>query len=162
MSEEIFWAIIERTRKAGSYQAQLGELENELLKLPVSEIEKFDNRFTSLMANSYTYKLWGAAYVINGGCSDDCFDYFRQYLISHGKARFYQALSDPESMAPWIKSEEQEEWEGLGYAAGNAYLIKANKPIPKSYAPQYKIVGKPFKEEDLPREYPKLAKKFMQ
>ncbi|MEU1868262.1 DUF4240 domain-containing protein [Streptomyces gardneri] len=30
-----------------------------------------------LMAASYQAPIWAAAYLINGGCSDDGFDYFR-------------------------------------------------------------------------------------
>ena len=33
---------------------------------------------------AYTWDLWGAAYVIEDGCSDDCFRDFRAYLISLG------------------------------------------------------------------------------
>jgi hypothetical protein len=28
---------------------------------------------------------WGAAYLANGGCSDDGFDYFRGWLIGQGR-----------------------------------------------------------------------------
>ncbi|MFL6076856.1 MAG: DUF4240 domain-containing protein [Mycobacteriales bacterium] len=34
------------------------------------------------MAESYQGDLWGAAYLINGGASDDGFDYFRGWLIA--------------------------------------------------------------------------------
>jgi hypothetical protein len=132
-----------------------------LLTLDASEIEKFDHTFTALMAASYDFKLWGASYVINGGCSDDCFDYFRQYLIGHGKEIFYETLKDPDSCVSWIKTEEEDNWEGLQYAAINAYKQKTGKDFPGTYHPNVELKGKPFDEETVSSQYPKLAKKFM-
>lgn len=163
MNEDIFWSLIDKSRTASgnNYQTQITSLKNILATLEPTEIVKFDNTFTALLAVSYDYKLWGASYVINGGCSDDCFDYFRQYLIGHGKSKFYQTIKDPESCASWIKSEEQDNWEGLQYSAMDAYKIKTGKDIPKTYQPKFELKGKPFDEETVMKQYPKLAKKFM-
>ena len=162
MEEDAFWSIIEKSRAAsrGQYETQIHALEQILVALKPFEIEKFDRRFTELLAASYDWKLWGAAYVINGGCSDDCFDYFRQYLIAHGKEKFYQTLKDPESCADWIKSDEQEEWEGLQYAAMNAYKQKTGRELPQYNIARFELKGKPFDEETVDKQYPKLAKKF--
>ena len=43
--------------------------------------------------------MWGAAYVIHGGCSDDGFEYFRRWLISRGRKAYEAALADPDSLA---------------------------------------------------------------
>lgn len=163
MNENEFWKLIENSRVAAKnrYTEQISALKTLLVKLENKEIEKFNNRFTALLVVSYDWKLWGAAYVINGGCSDDCFDYFRQYLIRHGKNRFYQTIKDPESCAGWIKSEEQEGWEGLQYCAMDAYKQKTGKELPKSYNPKFELKGKPFDEETVSKQYPKLSKKFM-
>ncbi len=37
--------------------------------------------------------------VVNGGCSDDGFEYFRGWLIGQGGAYFEAALKDPERAA---------------------------------------------------------------
>ena len=163
MNEDDFWKLIDKSRTASSnnYQTQISSLKTILLTLEPADIEKFDNTFTALLAASYDYKLWGASYVINGGCSDDCFDYFRQYLIGHGKEKFYQTIKDPESCASCIKSEEEDNWEGLQYAAMEAYKQLTGKEIPKTYQPKVELKGKPFDEETVMKQYPKLAKKFM-
>jgi len=164
MNEDEFWNLIEKSRLAANYnyQKQINSLKTILLTLAPADIEKFDNTFTALLAATYDYKLWGAAFVINGGCSDDCFDYFRQYLIGNGKERFYKTIKDPETCVSWMKSEEQgETWEGLQYSAMGAYKEKTGKDIPKTYQPKFEIKGKPFDEETVMKEYPKLAKKFM-
>jgi Protein of unknown function (DUF4240) len=163
MSEEDFWKLIDKSRTASNnnYQTQISSLKTILLTLEPADIERFDNTFTALLAASYDYKLWGASYVINGGCSDDCFDYFKQYLIGHGKEKFYQTIKDPESCSSWIKSEEEDNWEGLQYPAMEAYKQKTGKEIPKTYQPKFELKGKPFDEETVMKQYPKLAKKFM-
>ena len=51
------------------------------------------------MADSYRSSLWAAAYVINAGCSDDGFGYFRGWLMFQGRETFGQAVADPDSLA---------------------------------------------------------------
>lgn len=51
---------------------------------PRDEIVASHQVLLGLMADSYRNPLWAAAYVINGGCSDDGFDYFRGWLIVQG------------------------------------------------------------------------------
>jgi hypothetical protein len=163
MNEDDFWKLIDKSREPAknNYQKQIGSLKEILLTLHANEIERFNNRFISLLDTSYNWNLWGAAYVINGGCSEDCFDYFRHYLIAHGKEKFYNTLNDPESCVSWIKSEEEDDWEGLQYCAPEAYEEKTGKEIPISYQPAFQLKGTPFDEETVFDQYPKLAKKFM-
>ena len=54
---------------------------------------------SALMADSCRSSLWPAAYVINGGCSDDGFDFFRGRLMLQGRETFRQAVADPDSLA---------------------------------------------------------------
>ncbi|MQY14466.1 hypothetical protein SRB5_46330 [Streptomyces sp. RB5] len=63
------------------------------------EIVEAQQRFWDLMAASYRAPLWAAAYQINGGCSDDGFEYFRGWLIAQGRTVFEQAVGDPDSLA---------------------------------------------------------------
>jgi hypothetical protein len=52
-----------------------------------------------LFTNSYRVDLWAAAYLINGGASDDGFDYFRGWLIAQGRTTYEQALASPDGLA---------------------------------------------------------------
>jgi hypothetical protein len=162
MGEDEFWKLIEKSRIASNnnYQLQIKSLQEILIKTDTGNILKFHNTFHALLAASYDSKLWGASYVINGGCSDDCFEYFREYLIAHGKYRFYSTLKDPESCAPWIRAEYEDNWEGIRYAASNAYKQKVGQDIPRNYQPEYKLKGKIFDESTVSQQYPKLAKQF--
>src|SRR5215203_1393431 len=100
MNSKQFWALIDascrETRHGCAEQAEW--LVSQLTRLPAQEIEDFHARLKEAMSEAYTWDLWGAAYIINGGCSDDCFDYFRGWLIGQGAAVFYSAFRDPESL----------------------------------------------------------------
>jgi hypothetical protein len=81
MDKERFWETI---AQADSPQ----DLHRRLAQLPEPDLADFEFHHERTFADSYDWGLWGAAYVINGGCSDDCFDYFRAYLISRGREVF--------------------------------------------------------------------------
>ncbi|MEV0567096.1 DUF4240 domain-containing protein [Dactylosporangium sp. NPDC050588] len=66
---------------------------------PAADIAAFEQPFDELVAVSYRAGLWAAAYVINGGASDDGFEYFRGWLIAQGRETFERALADPDSLA---------------------------------------------------------------
>jgi hypothetical protein len=51
------------------------------------------------MADSYRNLLWAAAYLINGGCSDDGFESFRCWLIVQGRTVFERSVADPDTLA---------------------------------------------------------------
>jgi hypothetical protein len=70
-----------------------------LRELPPAEIAAFQDVRDDLLAESNRRDLWGAAYLINGGCSDDGFDYFRAWLLGQGNATFQTALRDPDGLA---------------------------------------------------------------
>ncbi|MEU1263212.1 DUF4240 domain-containing protein [Streptomyces cellulosae] len=66
---------------------------------PAEEIVAAQQVLWDLMADSYVNPLWAAAYLINGGCSDDGFDYFRGWLIAQGREVFERAVADPDTLA---------------------------------------------------------------
>ena len=96
-----FWRLIELSRQGsgGDAYAEVDNLRARLLNLPEPEIRSFDTVLWELMDESYRADLWGAAYIINGGCSDDGFDYFRGWLILQGEKAFTEALKDPDGLA---------------------------------------------------------------
>jgi hypothetical protein len=101
MDREQFWALIEaaKTATGGDCRAQTAHLVAALSKRSVDEVLAWDHIHGDLMAESYRRDLWGAAYLINGGCSDDGFDYFRGWLLAQGQAVWQAALADPDSLA---------------------------------------------------------------
>jgi predicted DNA-binding WGR domain protein len=105
-----FWRLIDLSRKGseGDPYAQLDNLRPRLMKLSEEELRSFDRVFWELMNESYRADLWGAAYLIKGGCSDDGFDYFRAWLIMQGEQAFTGALKDPDGLAPRARRGEEQ------------------------------------------------------
>lgn len=162
MDETAFWEIIERARReAGDECATMADLVVEhLVTLPPAEIHDFARVMDQLLDRAYSWELWGAAYVINGGCSDDGFEYFRCWLISKGRNTFEAAIRDPESLAK--VAEADSECEDLLYAPVRAVeRVTGSDELPERYAPfPEDPTGQPWNEDDLSARFPKLTAVF--
>jgi hypothetical protein len=167
MNEERFWAIIEESRRGirgwrdseKQYDRLLGMLQGEA---PEAIIE-FNRILTAKMAESYRWDLWGIGYIVNGGCSDDGFEYFRCWIISLGKEFYEKALEDPESIAEVTNRKYHYEFEPLLHVAFEAYEVITETEMPVlSDLPSYPSdpIGEPWSEEDLPLYFPKACKKY--
>jgi tetratricopeptide (TPR) repeat protein len=128
MNQKNFWELIETAKKqsGGDLGLLYGKLVNLLAARPVADIMAWQGIFSEYQSLSYKEKLWAAAYAINGGCSDDGFDYFRGWLTAHGKAVFLAALADPDSLAGYDGTEEDAEFEDMLSVACYAYFKKLN------------------------------------
>ncbi|QNA43686.1 DUF4240 domain-containing protein [Lacibacter sediminis] len=159
MTEEEFWKIIPRTRDQSNrhYPSHCALLTETLSKLTSDEIIRFNRTFLLIMAQSYDYRLWEAAYSLNGGCSDDAFEYFRSWLISQGKNKFYWTLKFPRLLFLIGVKEIVEHYEGIAYCAYEAYQRKNNTDIPEVTDIAYKDGGVMFKESESFFKYPELA-----
>lgn len=105
MDPDRFWAIVDGVATPGGLHARL-----EVLALP--ELVAFERRHDRLTHEAYDWGVWGAAYVLHGGCSDDTFSDFRAYLVSRGRTVFERTLADPDSLADVDDlDDEGEEWE---------------------------------------------------
>ena len=104
MDEQTFWGLIDQSRMDmdGDLDAQHEILVSKLSQYSPEEILEFDRILNKYNRESYTSDLWAAAYIINGGCSDDGFDYFRGWLISKGRKVYEDALKNPESLTDII------------------------------------------------------------
>ncbi|WP_232660563.1 DUF4240 domain-containing protein [Pseudonocardia sp. TRM90224] len=98
-----FWTLVgdARDRSGGPADADAvaSTMSDLLAARPPEEIVAAERIRMELMAGSYRRPLWEAAYLINGGCSDDGFEYFRGWLIMQGRAVFERAVADPDSLA---------------------------------------------------------------
>ncbi|WP_157082472.1 DUF4240 domain-containing protein [Methanobrevibacter cuticularis] len=101
MDKNEFWNLIQEAYKEADWATdkQMEILIDRLSKYTQEEILKFGKIYEIYAKESYKKKLWAAAYVMNGGCSDDCFDYFRGWLISRGEEPYLNALLDPDFLA---------------------------------------------------------------
>ncbi len=130
--EQLFWKLIEKSRNMakGDYAIQSEKLEKLLEGETPEFIVEFNNVFRTMLGKSYTWKLWAAAYIINGGCSDDTFYDFRSWLIGQGEMVYETVVNDPDSLANI--DIETNDWEGLQYCAPTAYKNITENDLPKS------------------------------
>ncbi|MEU4085376.1 DUF4240 domain-containing protein [Streptomyces aureus] len=103
MNKQQFWQLIEAARNQAinpdDSEAVAREATSLLASRPAEEIVAAQQLLWDLMAESYKDPLWAAAYLINGGCSDDGFDYFRGWLIAQGREVFERVVADPDALA---------------------------------------------------------------
>ncbi len=129
MDENQFWQIIQTAKRAASDDDQQLELiEAALQALEPDDMVKFQRIFDRLHRSSYRADLWGAAYIINGGSSDDGFDYFRGWLIAQGREVYSAALEQPDSLDGLFTNEFQADFgcelEGMLGVAGRVWMEK--------------------------------------
>jgi len=142
MYDSTFWKIIETAGKEGYGDCDVfvESVHGQLKKLRTSEIQAFDAALDYKLTLSYMWPLWGAAYLINGGCSDDGFEYFRCWLVSRGKAVFDAAVAHPDSLVEVVDPEnDNHECEGLLYIARQTYEEMTGQqmlPGKKNYPPE--------------------------
>ena len=130
MDEDRFWKMIAASLDNAEDQDEQEEyLIAQLELLPPADIISFGLRKDKLLYDAYTSNLWCAAYIINGGCSDDGFDYFRRWLVSRGKEVYYKAKDNPDSLVDVIDGEDDYEFEGFGYIALTAFKNKTGKEM---------------------------------
>jgi hypothetical protein len=111
------------------------------------------------MRDSYRWDLWGAAYVINQGCSDDGFDYFRGWLLVQGKDVWDEALRDPETLAE-IHIDGDVQCEDALYVASKAYEESTGRALPPQQPQPSAPTGVRWNESDLEALFPRLWERF--
>ena len=133
MEDAAFWNIIEAANQEvdGECDAIVEQIHRQLQSLPPAEIQAFDALIGAKLRSSYSRPLWGAAYLINGGCSDDGFEYFRGWLVSRGQVIFEAAVADPDSLVDVVDPEnDNHECEGLLYIARQTYEEVTGQSMP--------------------------------
>lgn len=149
MTKDKFWEVIDNARTIAP--ALEGEplresLYKQLLKLSPDELVGFDCAWQEYRRIANSPQLIAAACIINGGTSDDRFDYFKNWLILQGQYAFRQALKDPDALAALKIPFDDTELEDCGYLTSLAFVGTA---LP-TYFTQEGIV------KELHRKYPTL------
>lgn len=164
MNEAKFWALISETNQISERDAeeQIALISERLGKFPAAEVIHFYNLFQRFKDDAYRWDMWAAAYIINGGCSDDHFNDFRGWLIAQGQEIFEAALADPESLVKLTHMEPDMEVEGFDYIAPEIYERLTGKqiPFPDGRTGVYDPAGEEWEEDNLPTLLPKLWSRF--
>jgi hypothetical protein len=170
MDETEFWQLVDTTRETaeGDPEEQADLLVERLVQLDPDSVLDFARHFESRYNRAYRWDLWGAAWVLLDGASDDAFDFFRCWLIGQGRDVFEGAMHDPDTLAELLEDFDEEidgDGEELGYAADEAY-----EQLTGAVAPALGIPAAPAEPEGTPLEfenesviaerYPKLWERF--
>jgi hypothetical protein len=162
MDEKTFWKLIEsaKTASGANHNARPISLEALLTTLQLDDLSAFQRRYESYLLQANRWDLWGAAYLMNGGCSDDGFKYFRDWLISEGRSVYDSALANPESLEIFPRR-EYFELELFGYAASEVFARKGGGELERDFMLELaRPEGKEWKELELSAMFPKLSAKY--
>src|SRR5262249_2159475 len=122
-------------------------LEKELKHLDADEIVEWNHIFDRLAFRARTVNMWGAAYTINGGASDDGFYYFRCWLIGMGKDVYEAAIADPDSLAHVVDPKVDAEAE-IYAAAHQAWMAVTGRLDTDPYSARNEYSDQPVPGEN--------------
>jgi hypothetical protein len=151
MTKDRFWEIIHASREGydpGDFEAsrerQLTRLWDLLDQLPAEEVQAFDQHFADRMKEAYIPAtkrdkwgspldgLWGVAFQLAGGCSNDMFLDFRSWLISMGREFFEAAVRDPNTVLDLAEQAEDDSdilfFESFQYVPSRVWRQKTGQP----------------------------------
>jgi len=148
-------------------ERQLAIFRSVLQRLTDRDLVDFIHVFHAVMTRLYSWRLWAAAYVINGGCGDDAFIDFRSWLISCGRAVAEAALAEPETLADPGLSPDAASFELFGYEPIDEFMRRSGGVRSK---PTYNVPIDPPSDPDwrfdfddaveMRRRLPKLMEQF--
>jgi len=167
MDTDKFWRIVDAAKleSGGICQQQVEVTVQKLSQLEPAEIVAFDELMVRLFKDAYRWDLWGAAYLINEGCSDSGFYGFRAWLITQGRQVYEAALRDPDSLADHhdvlrLAEFEVLECEDFLSATDMAYeKVTGQLPSFEYDRPRAVLQGKTWEFDDdreMQRRYPRL------
>lgn len=140
LDETTFWNIVEASLTSTKNQdAQERFLVKEIEKLTPKEMIGFRLRTDKLLYDTYNSEMWCAGYIMNEGCSDDGFEYFRNWVISRGKDTYYKAKENPDSLiSEFVEGTEYYDFESFWYVALTAFENKTGKELYDYIADDFK------------------------
>lgn len=176
MDENEFWKIIEYSIAKSNLEKPKQEkvIIEKLSTYNPEQIIEFEIILRQLIIEADDFKIMGAEKIIEGSVSDDSYLYFRCWLIGKGEKVFKETLKNPDFLSDNINRNEHSNFEELMYVATMAFKIKTGKKVEDISFPRDVAIGKGFdydfgepptkgidwKEDELPKIYPKLWKIF--
>ncbi len=162
MDEQKFWAIIEAVHRQanGDMDEKSALVKNMLSQLSKEDAKKFAHIFDDKMDQAYSWPLWGAAYVIAGGCGDDAFMDFRASLISRGQTDYDAAILDPETLATLDLDTDDWFFEGYQYAVTDGVEAAVGVIVDRQNPHPTEPSGVAWDEDHVYDDYPELSAKY--
>ena len=131
LDEDLYWKFVQESlEETNDQDEQEAFLISRLQLLQPADIIGFRLRTDKLLYDTYNSEMWCAAYIMNGGCLDDGFEYFRNWVISRGKAVYYEAKNNPDTLIEQVSDElDSYEFESFWYVALEAFEKKTGKEL---------------------------------
>lgn len=159
MDENCFWDLIGAAKQGSvSESEQMESLLEAIQTFKASEIKKFRSILDTQMDQLYHWDVWALAFFAMQGCSDDAFDYFRQWLILQGRDLIATAKDDVQKLERLPFASLQVE--GLLAIPEIAYESRSGKPLRPAKPKRRHLKGKAWEESDLQNRYPALQAKY--
>jgi len=176
MDKDEFWKIIDYSI-ANSKNDKLEKEKIIVEKLSAyspEQIIEFEIILRQLIIQADDFKTMAAQKIIEDYVSDDSYLYFRCWLIGKGEEIYKGTIRNPDFLSDRIAQDDDFYFEGLLYVATSAYKIRTgikeeDESFPRDVAIRKGLdydfgapptKGVDWKEEDLPRTYPKLWRLF--
>ncbi|MEM6930957.1 MAG: DUF4240 domain-containing protein, partial [Myxococcota bacterium] len=138
MTTDEFWSIIDTVcRTTPDWRSRDAALWELLRSQSDARLIAFDERYFEQHQRAYRWDLWEAADLLNGGCSDDCFHYFRDWMIAQGQSRFERALDDPDTLAEILTEIGGARLQSFGTVAWHIYVRRTGH-LPPDQSRDYK------------------------
>jgi hypothetical protein len=167
MTDADFWSLIDTSQShaMGDCRQQERDLKVLLANLTIDEIAQFNVRYNNFIRDAYQWDLWGAAYIIGGGCSDDGFWDFRSWLVSRGRKVYRTALRNPESLSRFVsRTDPDRSWKSFLNPAAFVWAELTDRPMEECPGSASSLGetprGKEWDEGELPKKFPKLWAEF--
>ncbi|MCL1068617.1 DUF4240 domain-containing protein [Shewanella olleyana] len=167
MTDAEFWSLVTRTEPQQTEQQCHDALKDKLTQLDDDSLAAFDKMFGQQMRRSYTWSIWGAAYIITGCDSDYAFAEFRGFLLSLGEQWYNKVINEPDCLGdialwPTKDGSAYPFIEDYDLVAGQLYEDRTGDELPFVPSGQHTPLGKKFstKKKDLRKNYPKLSDRF--
>jgi len=173
LDENVFWNIIDKSLKNTNNQEEQEQfLIREISTLTPHEMIGFRLRTDKLLCDTYNSEMWCAGYIMNGGCSDDAFEYFRNWIISRGQEVFYKAKENPDNLISEVSNDiEFYDFESFWYVALEAFNEKTGKDLydyidnenfktKEGQYPQFEFTWQEDNPESMKKICPKLFEKM--
>ncbi|MCF3112062.1 DUF4240 domain-containing protein [Niabella sp. CC-SYL272] len=173
LDEDLYWSIIDKSLKnTDDQETQEQFLIKEIGKLTPKQMIGFRLRTDQLLYDTYSSEMWCAGYIMNGGCSDDGFEYFRNWVISRGRDTYLKAKQNPDNLITQVhRDAEYYEFEAFWYVALEAFKQKTGKDLynyidydhfktREGNYPSFKFTWKEEDPESMKKICPRLFEEF--
>lgn len=159
MTIDGFWSVIDGAcaRFPEDAYAKQDCIADAVRRIPLSEATDFYSHFIAEFQRANTWDLVGAAHVMMGGCGDDGFMDFREFLISLGRKRFEAAMANADSLADLPEALEEPMYMETYFSFLHEIIDDEDLPEIPHHPP---LQGENVGEDGWLEKYPRLKARF--